>query len=166
MQKVSKHHISITQDHIKSQSTLQQINWLVLIMNPEDHDDLTTCNQGTALKALQAHLMNWLNWWVLLNLHPDHVEQGVPCSFMHFNHHSIFNKLNDFKSALRNCNVEWQSFHTWHTEHSTDVIMMTQSNWPITQSQTCASTGWWICDWSVCHVHDIPWMTCLHDVLT
>ena len=58
MQKASKHYISTTQDHIKGQSALQQINWLMLVMDPEDYDDLAMCDWGTTSKTLQAHLVN------------------------------------------------------------------------------------------------------------
>ena len=65
---------------------------------------------------------------------------------------------------MHNWDVLWCNVvaRPYCAEHSTDVTAPTQNNQPITQSQTCINAGQWICDWSVCHIHDVLWTACPH----
>ena len=75
----------------------------------------------------------------------------APCGFVKWHYQA---KL--LSEEMYDWDVLWWDVVTrpYHAEHSTGVITLMWSDWPITQSQACANAGWWIHDWLIPHDHE------------
>ena len=100
MQKASKHHSRQTQAHVLGQNALQRTNWLVPVLDPEDHDDLAACDHGTASPEVQARLTEWPDWCVLSDHSPGSIRRGVPRSFASLHFHPSSAELEEFEATL------------------------------------------------------------------